>query len=65
MDLFWVKITYQTILQGFNTSILKDAKKKNFIPYNISPGHYNLANPKHAGQKASTMLEYRLLEGQF
>jgi hypothetical protein len=46
------EIAYQTVLQGFNASLLKEARK-NLIPYNFSLGHYYLKDPRHARQEAS------------
>jgi hypothetical protein len=42
------EVAYQTVLQGFNASLLKEVKKNIFIPYNFSLGHYFLKDPKHA-----------------
>jgi len=40
------EISYQTILQGFNASLAKDARKITFIPYYIYLGHYVLVECK-------------------
>jgi hypothetical protein len=40
-------IAYETMLQGFNASFLKEAKKTIFISFNLSLGHHLLNDPKH------------------
>jgi hypothetical protein len=51
------EISYQTILQGFNTSFLKETKKRIFITYNFSLGNYELRDMKQPRQEASVIIE--------
>jgi len=59
------EIAYKTILQGFNSLLVKDAKKKLFISYNFYFGYYKLLNSNHAKQEGNLMLEFGLQQGQF
>jgi hypothetical protein len=57
------EISYQIIYQGFNTSLLKEVKKKIFIPYGFKLGHFFIKDPKQARQEATIHLEYAYLQG--
>jgi hypothetical protein len=59
------EIAYQMVYQGFNASLLKEVKKKNFIPYGFRLGHYFIKDPKHARKEATSHLEYWFSLGQF
>jgi len=41
------EIWYETILQGFNASLIKD-KKRDFIPYGFHIGYYIVKDTTHA-----------------
>jgi hypothetical protein len=58
------KIFYQTILQGYNATLVKD-KKRDFIPYGFHIGFYMVKYTAHAKQKGISQLEFRFQTGQF
>jgi hypothetical protein len=51
------EIFYQTILQGFNASLVKD-KKRVFIPYGFQLGYYFVKDTTQAKQEGLSHLEY-------
>jgi hypothetical protein len=51
------EICYQTILQGYNASLVKD-KKRAFIPYGFHIGFYMVKDIAHAKQEKLNQLEY-------
>jgi len=53
------EISYQTILCGFNSFLVKGIVKRLFIPYNFSIVHYRFTNYVHARSEASLMMEFR------
>jgi len=55
----------KTVYQGFNASLLKEVKKKIFIPYGFKLGNSFIKYPKHDFQEVSTHLEYRFSLGKF
>jgi hypothetical protein len=60
------EIAYQTILQGFNSLLVKDVKKKLFIPYNFYVGYYkNFQILIMLSKKGNLMLEFIFQQGQF
>jgi hypothetical protein len=38
---------------------------KNFIPYNMYIGHYQLSNSKQVRKEENAMLEYKFPQGKF
>jgi hypothetical protein len=48
------RIFYQTILQGFNASLVKD-KKRDFIPYGFYIGYYFVKDTTHARKEGLTI----------
>jgi hypothetical protein len=56
--LILAKICYQTILQGYNASLVKD-KKRAFNPYGLHIGFYMVKDTMHAKQEGLNQLEYR------
>lgn len=58
------EICYQTILQGYNTSLVKD-KKRDFIPYGFHIEFYMVRDTAHAKQEKLNQLEYRFHTGRF
>jgi len=61
-----IDFSYQTIPQGFNSSLAKDARKNNFKPYNIYLGHYGLLNYRKERKEANVILDqYRFPKGHF
>jgi hypothetical protein len=51
------EIAYQIVLQGFNASLLKEAKKNIFIPYGFRIEHYFIKDLKHERKEATNHLE--------
>jgi hypothetical protein len=58
------KICYQTILQGYNSSLVKD-KKRDFISYGFHIGFYMVKDTAQAKQEGLSQLEYRFPTGHF
>jgi hypothetical protein len=58
------EIFYWTILQGYNTTLVKD-KKQALIPYNFHVGFYLVKETAQARQEGMSQLEFRFLTGQF
>jgi hypothetical protein len=58
------EICYQTILQGFNASLVKD-KKRDFIPYGFQLGYYFVKYTTQEKQEGLSHLEYRFLTGRY
>jgi hypothetical protein len=56
------KICYQTILQGYNTTLVKD-KKQAFIPYGFHVGFYMVKYTTQAKQEGLSQLEFRFQRG--
>jgi hypothetical protein len=56
------EICYQTILQGFNASLVKD-KKRVFIPYGFQLGYYFVKDTTQERQEGLIHLEYRFGTG--
>jgi hypothetical protein len=52
------EIFYQTILQGFNASLIK-YKKRVFIPYGFQLGYYFVKDTPQARQEGLSHVEYR------
>jgi hypothetical protein len=52
------KICYQTILQGYNATLVKD-KKRAFIPYSFHVGLYLVKDTTQAKQEGLSQLEFR------
>jgi hypothetical protein len=57
------EICCQTILQGYNTTLVKD-KKRAFIPYGFHVGFYIVKDIAKDKQEGLIQLEYRFLTGQ-
>jgi hypothetical protein len=58
------KICYQTILQGYNATLVKD-KKQAFIPYGFHVGFYSVKDISQAKQEGLTQLEFKFQTGRF
>jgi hypothetical protein len=58
------EICYQTILQGYNATLVKD-KKQAFIPYGFHVGSYLVKDTTQAKQEGLSQLEFRFQTGQF
>jgi hypothetical protein len=58
------EIFYQTILQGYNASLVPD-KKRDFIPYGFHIGFYMVKDSAQAKQEGLNQLEYRFPTGRF
>jgi hypothetical protein len=58
------EICYQTILQGYNATLVKD-KKRDFIPYGFHIGFYMVKDTAHMKQEGLSQLEYRFPTGRF
>jgi hypothetical protein len=58
------EICYQTILQGYNATLVKD-KKRDFIPYGFHVGFYLVKDTAQAKQEGLSQLEFRFLTGRF
>jgi hypothetical protein len=52
------EIFYQTILQGYNVSLVKD-KKRDFIPYGFHIGFYMVKDTAQEKQEGLNHIEYR------
>jgi hypothetical protein len=57
-------ICYQTILQGYNATLIK-GKKQTFIPYGFHVGFYMVKDTAQAKQKGLSQLEFRFQTSQF
>jgi hypothetical protein len=55
---------YQTILEGYNATLVKD-KKRTFIPYGFHVGFYIVKDTAQAKQEGLSQLEYRFLTSWF
>jgi hypothetical protein len=58
------EICSQTILQGYNATLVKD-KKRAFIPYGFHVGFYMVKDIAQVKQDGLSHLEYRFPIGQF
>jgi hypothetical protein len=58
------EIYYQTILQGYNATLVKD-KKRAFIPYGFHVGFYMVKDTAQEKQEGLSQLEYRFPTGDF
>jgi hypothetical protein len=58
------EICYQTILQGFNASLVK-YKKRVFIPYGFYVGYHFVKDTTHARQEAHSQMEYMFFTGRY
>jgi hypothetical protein len=58
------EICYQTILQGYNATLVKD-KKWDFIPYGFHIGFCMVKDTTHAKQLRLGQLEFRFQTGRF
>jgi hypothetical protein len=58
------EICYQTILQGYNATLVKD-KNRASIPYGFHVGFYMVNNKKQEKQEGLSQLEYRFPTSQF
>jgi hypothetical protein len=58
------EICYQTILQGFNASLVKD-KKRAFIPYRFYVGYHFIKDTTQARKEAQIQVEYRFYMGRY
>jgi hypothetical protein len=58
------EICYQTILQGFNASLVKD-KKRIFIPYGFYVGYHFVKDTTQARQEAQSQIEYRFITERY
>jgi hypothetical protein len=58
------EICYQTILQGYNATLVKD-KKRAFIPYGFHVGFYLVKDTAQAKQEGLSQLEFRFPTGRF
>jgi hypothetical protein len=56
------EICYQTILQGYNATLVKD-KKRAFIPYGFHVGFYLVKDTTQAKQEGLSQLEFRFQTG--
>jgi len=55
---------YQTILQGYNATLVKD-KKRYFIPYGFHVGFYMVKDTAQAKQEGLIQLEFRFPTSHF
>ena len=53
-----VDILFQTMMVKFNSFLIKEVKKKSFIPYYFSIGYYGPINSSHAILEGNKMLEH-------
>jgi len=58
------EMCYQTVLQGYNTTMVKD-KKRAFIPHHFRLGFYLVKDIAQDKQERLTQLDFILLMGQF
>jgi hypothetical protein len=58
------EICYQTILQGYTTTVVKD-KKRAFIPYGFHVGFYMVKDMTKSKQEGLSQLEFIFHTGQF
>jgi len=58
------EICYQTILQGFNASLVK-YKKRDFIPYGFQLGYYFVKYTTQVKQEGLSHLENRFMIGRY
>jgi hypothetical protein len=58
------EIFYQTILQGYNATLVK-YKKREFIPYGLHVGFYMVKDTTQAKQEALSQLEFSFQTGRF
>ena len=58
------EICYQTILQGYNATLVKD-KKWAFIPYGFHIGFYMVKDTAHAKQEGLSQFEFRFQTSRF
>jgi carbamoylphosphate synthase small subunit len=58
------EICYQTIMQGYNATLVKD-KKQVFIPYCFHIGFYLVKETDQAKQEGMIQLEFRFQTDQF
>jgi hypothetical protein len=58
------EICYQTILQGYNATLVED-RKRSFIPYGFHVGFYLVKDTTQAKQGGLSQLEFRFLKGRF
>jgi hypothetical protein len=58
------EICYQTILQGYNATLVKD-KKRAFIPYGFHIGFYLVKDTTQAKQEGLSQLKFRFQTGHF
>jgi hypothetical protein len=56
------EICYQTILQGYNTTLVKD-KKRAFIPYSFHVGFYLVKDTAQEKQEGLSQLEFKFSRG--
>ena len=56
-DLLWGLIFYQTILQGYNATLVKD-KKQEFIPYGFHIGFYLVKDTAQDKQEGLSQLDF-------
>jgi hypothetical protein len=57
------EIDYQTIMYGFNATLIKE-KCKAFIPYNMYIG-YGLTSSQFSKKEYISLLEYKFPQGKF
>jgi hypothetical protein len=62
--LFIGELFYQTILQGYNTTLVKD-KKQDSIPYSFHVGFYLVNDTSQAKQEGLSKIKFRFLIGRF
>jgi hypothetical protein len=58
------EICYQTILQGYNATLVKD-KKHDFIPYGFHVEFYLVKDTAQAKQEGLSQLEFKFPTGKF
>jgi hypothetical protein len=58
------EICYQTILQGYNATLVKD-KKRAFIPYGFHIGFYMVKDTAQAKQEGLSQLEFLISDWSF
>jgi hypothetical protein len=58
------EICYQTILQGYNATLVKD-KKRVFIPYGFHVGFHLVKDIAQAKKEGLSQLEFRFHTGRF
>jgi hypothetical protein len=56
------EIFYQTILQGYNATLVKD-KKRDFIPFGFHIGFYMVKDTAHAKKLSPFQLEFLFQNG--